>query len=152
MMQGPNMEAMPIPNSPALIIDNRILVVADLHIGMERELKEAGFILPSQTENITKRLISILQDKKPEKLIVLGDLKHNIPKTSRQEWDEIPLLVETLQEYVEEVEVLLYKVVVLHLEMLEQVVMVQQLLFQVHQRLILVEVEVVHMDLKELQN
>ena len=100
------MEAMPIPNTPALIIDDRILVVADLHIGMERELKEAGFILPSQTDNITKRLISILQDKKPEKLIVLGDLKHNIPKTSRQEWDEIPLLVQTLQEYVEDVELL----------------------------------------------
>lgn len=100
------MEVMPIPNTPALVIDDRILVVADLHIGMERELKEAGFILPSQTEKMTARLISIVEEKEPERLIILGDLKHNIPQTSRQEWDEVPLLIQALQEYVEEVEVL----------------------------------------------
>jgi putative SbcD/Mre11-related phosphoesterase len=100
------MDLMPVPNTPALVIDDRTLVVADLHIGMEMELKEAGFILPSQTEKMTDELISLLKDKKPEKLIILGDLKHNIPKTSRQEWDEVPLLVQALQEYVEDVEVL----------------------------------------------
>jgi putative SbcD/Mre11-related phosphoesterase len=100
------MDVMPIPNTPALVIDDRILVVADLHVGMERELKEAGFILPSQTAKMTERLISILKDKNPEKLVILGDLKHNIPKTSRQEWDDVPLLVQTLQEHVEDIEVL----------------------------------------------
>jgi putative SbcD/Mre11-related phosphoesterase len=100
------MDVMPIPNTPALVIDDRILVVADLHIGMEMELKEAGFILPSQTEKITDRLISILEDVRPERLVILGDLKHNIPKTSRQEWDDVPLLVQALQEYVEEVDVI----------------------------------------------
>jgi len=100
------MDIMPIPNEPALIIDDRILVVADLHIGLEMELKEAGFILPSQTEKMTDRLLSILKERQPEKLIILGDLKHNIPQTSKQEWDEVPLLVQAALELVEEIEVL----------------------------------------------
>jgi putative SbcD/Mre11-related phosphoesterase len=106
MVQGLTMDVMPIPNTPALVIDDSILVVADLHVGMERELKEAGFILPSQTEKMTDRLISILKDQKPKRLVILGDLKHNIPKASRQEWDDVPLLVQAIQEYVEEVDIL----------------------------------------------
>ena len=100
------MHIMPIPNEAALIVDERILVVADLHIGMEKELKEAGFILPSQTEKMTERLLHILDSAKAEKLIVLGDLKHNVPQTSRQEWDEIPMLVQAALEHVEDVEIL----------------------------------------------
>lgn len=100
------MDIMPIPNEPALIIDDRVLVVADLHIGLEAELKEAGFTLPSQTEKMTNRLLAILEDKQPEKLIILGDLKHNIPQTSKQEWDEVPLLVEAALELVEKIEIL----------------------------------------------
>jgi putative SbcD/Mre11-related phosphoesterase len=100
------MDIMPIPNEPALIIDGRVLVVADLHIGLEMELKEAGFILPSQTEKMIDRLLQLLEDSKAEKLVVIGDLKHNIPQTSRQEWDEIPMLVQAAQEHVDSVEIL----------------------------------------------
>lgn len=100
------MDIMPIPNEPALIIDDRVLVIADLHIGMEKELKEAGFILPSQTEKMTDRLLGMLEETKAEKLVILGDLKHNIPQTSRQEWDEIPLVVQAALEHVDVVEVL----------------------------------------------
>ncbi len=33
----------PIPNEPALFIkEKKILIVADLHIGIERELREKG--------------------------------------------------------------------------------------------------------------
>lgn len=100
------MDLTPIPNTPALTIDDRILIVADLHIGMEKELREAGFILPSQTEKMADHLISILKGVNPERLVILGDLKHNVPKTSRQEWDEIPLLIQAALEYVDEIDVL----------------------------------------------
>lgn len=100
------MDIQPIPNEPGLIIDDRILVVADLHIGLERELKEAGFILPSQTEKMTDRLLSIIKKTRPEKLVFLGDLKHNVPRTSRQEWDEVPLLVQAALDHVGDIEIL----------------------------------------------
>lgn len=100
------MNILPISNTPALMIDDRILVVADLHIGLEWELREAGFILPSQTEKTIDSLVSILKDTEPEKLVILGDIKHNIPKTSKQEWSEIPDLIRAVQEFVDEVEIL----------------------------------------------
>ncbi|UCD92982.1 MAG: metallophosphoesterase [Methanobacteriota archaeon] len=100
------MNILPISNTPALLIDDSVLVVADLHIGIEEELKEAGFILPSQTEKMIDSLVTILKDTKPEKIIILGDLKHNIPMTSKQEWSEIPDIIRAAQEYVDEIEIL----------------------------------------------
>lgn len=100
------MEVMPVPNTPALTIDDKVLVVADLHIGIEGEFKEAGFILPSQTEKMARLFISILKRTKPDRLVILGDLKHNVPRTSKQEWSEIPDLVQELFEHVHEIEVL----------------------------------------------
>lgn len=100
------MNIMPVSNTPALMIDDEILVVADLHIGMEWEMREAGFILPSQTGKMIDSLVSILKDIKPEKLVILGDIKHNIPKTSRQEWSEIPDLIRTVFKHVDEIDIL----------------------------------------------
>jgi putative SbcD/Mre11-related phosphoesterase len=100
------MDIEPIPNTPALLIDEKILVVADLHIGIEEELKEAGFILPSQTKKMVDLLVSILKKTEPDKLVILGDAKHNIPKTSRQEWSEVPDAIQAALEYVDEIEIL----------------------------------------------
>lgn len=100
------MDIEPIPNTPALTIDENILVVADLHIGIEEEFKEAGFILPSQTRKMVDLLVSILKKTEPDRLVILGDAKHNIPKTSRQEWSEVPDLMQAILEYVDEIEIL----------------------------------------------
>jgi len=76
----------PIQNEPILFIeDKKILVIADLHIGIETELREHGLNPLSQTEKMLKRLSSICKKYKPEEIILLGDIKHNIPSSTFQE-------------------------------------------------------------------
>lgn len=77
------------------------LVVADLHLGVERELLEKGFKVPSQRANIESRLLSLIDRTGVEKVVILGDLKHSIPKASWQEYAEVPELVRTLEDHAE---------------------------------------------------
>ena len=80
----------PIPNEPILFIDDKkILVIADLHIGIEKELREHGLNPPPQTEKMLKRLVSICKKYKPKEIILLGDIKHNIPSSTFQERKDV---------------------------------------------------------------
>ena len=76
--------------------DERILVTADLHLGLEHELWLGGISIPSQTEKILDRLLGFLAKIKPDRLLLLGDIKHNVPKTSWQEKMEIPKFLNRL--------------------------------------------------------
>ncbi len=58
--------------------DISTLLVADLHIGYERELESRGVIVPSQTEAMKRRLLSLVERYGAERIIILGDLKHEI--------------------------------------------------------------------------
>ena len=51
----------PIIDEPAILVkEKKLLVIADLHIGIEKELRENGLQIPSQTNVMEQRLISIL--------------------------------------------------------------------------------------------
>jgi hypothetical protein len=82
----------PVFDAPLLLVegDERVLVAADLHLGLEHELWLGGVSIPSQTEKILARLLGFLAEIKPDRLLLLGDIKHNVPKTSWQEKREIP--------------------------------------------------------------
>lgn len=70
------------------------LVVADLHIGLERELAEAGIHVPSQAARLQKRIDALLMQTKARTLVILGDVKHRVPTISWQEMREIPEFLE----------------------------------------------------------
>jgi hypothetical protein len=90
----------PITNEPALFIKNKkILVIADLHIGIETELRELGLNTASQTDVMTKHLISLCKKYKPGEIILLGDIKHNIPSSTIQERRDVTNFLETIQSY-----------------------------------------------------
>ncbi|HDD05090.1 MAG TPA: metallophosphoesterase [Candidatus Aenigmarchaeota archaeon] len=72
------------------------LVLADLHIGYERELEEKGYNIPSQTKDMLRRIGEL--KKRERRLLILGDLKHNIPEFSVQEMKEVPYFVRRLKE------------------------------------------------------
>jgi hypothetical protein len=91
-----------IEGQPALLINDN-LVVADLHNGIEFELFKKGAQLPSQTQRKLNRILDIIKKTKPKKLIILGDLKHNVPVTSRQEMEEVPLFLEELLKSVDKI-------------------------------------------------
>ncbi|MHA1238544.1 MAG: metallophosphoesterase [Candidatus Odinarchaeia archaeon] len=86
------MNITPVINEPALIIEvkrKKILCIADLHLGYEMELRKRGFKLPSQSQKLLMKLENIVTRTKPDKLLILGDVKHNLLGISRREIDEL---------------------------------------------------------------
>lgn len=100
----------PLIPFPALLVEEgseRILVVADLHIGWEISLVEKGIHIPSQIARIQTRLLQVIEASKPERIIFLGDLKQAIPRISFEEWRSVPVFLETIQKHVDDVSVVL---------------------------------------------
>jgi len=85
----------------------RVLVVADLHVGWEVSLAEQGVHVPSQTPKIKDKLLKMIDLSKPTSLLFLGDVKHTIAKAELEEWRDIPDLFEALQEKVDDIKVVL---------------------------------------------
>ena len=90
----------PVPNEPALFLKKKkLLVFADLHIGIESQLKEQGIITKSRTDKMIKRLFSICKKYKPEDIILLGDIKHNIPWSTIQERKDVKNFISLIKEF-----------------------------------------------------
>ncbi len=79
-----------------LLEKERILIVADLHIGYEFELSQAGMKIPSQTPSMKSRLVRMINEVEPKELIFLGDFKHNIPYVGNWEYEELEKFVRDL--------------------------------------------------------
>jgi metallophosphoesterase superfamily enzyme len=94
-------EITPILGEPALIIKNSeiSLVISDIHLGIEWDLYRSGINLPSRMEKRLKRILSYINESSPDRIILLGDVKHNVPQISWQEKAEIPAFLGTLAEY-----------------------------------------------------
>jgi 3',5'-cyclic AMP phosphodiesterase CpdA len=86
-------------DGPALIIegDQRLLVVADLHFGIEADLAAHGLHFRSRSAERVKRLLKIIDTADPDLLILLGDVKHSIPSLTRQEFNELPGILEAIR-------------------------------------------------------
>jgi hypothetical protein len=88
-----------IKNCPALFLEKiRVLAIADLHIGIEYELYKSGINIPSQVKEIKKILEDLIKQTKAKRLVILGDLKHDVPGISYQEMREIPQLLKEISE------------------------------------------------------
>ena len=95
------MNAAPIHGTPALLINiakERVLVAADLHLGIEAELASGGVGLPSQMPRVKERLVELIHQHDPDRLVLLGDVKHNVPVAAWQEWRELPEFFADLAE------------------------------------------------------
>jgi putative SbcD/Mre11-related phosphoesterase len=94
------LELQPLIDEPALLQkEKKFLVVADLHIGIETELRDNGLQVPSQTNVMEQRLISILTTNKVNDIIFLGDIKHNIPSSTSQERADVKGFLNRIQAY-----------------------------------------------------
>jgi len=92
---------------PAMLLEGeeRVLVATDFHLGIEYELAKMGINIPYQTERILGELLGLVREHRPERLLLLGDIKHGVPVTSFQEKREIPRFFSALQEEVELIDV-----------------------------------------------
>jgi putative SbcD/Mre11-related phosphoesterase len=107
-MSGNNIR--PLIPFPALLIEEgaeKILVVADLHIGWEINLVEKGIYIPSQMSKIQTKLMQLIDEYKPKQLIFLGDIKQAIPKISFEEWENVPTFLQTIEDVVDDVSIIL---------------------------------------------
>ena len=89
-----------IPDGPSLVIENteRLLIVADLHFGIEADLASHGMHFRSHSRERLDRLMQTVDATKADRLILLGDVKHSIPSFTRQEWAEIPGILDTIRQ------------------------------------------------------
>ena len=95
----------PVPDAAAIRVGDGILAVADLHIGLEAALLEAGVFLPSQTRKIGRRLRDLLEATDAKTLVLLGDVKHFIPGVSPLERRDIPIFFQEIADAVDEVHI-----------------------------------------------
>jgi hypothetical protein len=94
----------PVPGDPAAVAsagDERVLVVADYHAGIEIGLRyERGVELESAAGVRLARLERLLDRTRPDRLLVLGDLVHRIGRPDGDEIDELRDVVETVTDRV----------------------------------------------------
>ena len=83
----------------AFLERERAIVVSDPHIGAESALQAQGLSLPRFQAGIMKRnFASMIDDLRPERFIINGDLKHDFARLSFQEFKEIKDLVKFLRD------------------------------------------------------
>jgi len=100
----------PVQPYPALLLrtrNERILVIADLHIGWEVSLAQQGIHVPSQTPKMLNKLLQLINLCKPTSLLLLGDIKHTIAKVELEEWRDIPDFFEAVAKKVNDIQVIL---------------------------------------------
>jgi metallophosphoesterase superfamily enzyme len=88
-----------IGEGPALLVCNtiRVLVAADLHLGIESDMARHGLYFRSRSRERIERLEDCIRKVAPDILVLLGDVKHNVPFTSRQEYRELPEILDRLR-------------------------------------------------------
>jgi putative SbcD/Mre11-related phosphoesterase len=77
----------PVWGFPSLLIDGdeRYLLIADLHLGFEENLRKKGIYIPDQSRDLAMDAVNIARSCDAKKLIVLGDLKERIGSHKRTE-------------------------------------------------------------------
>lgn len=92
-----------IKNYPVLLIsDIKAIVIADLHIGISYELYKSGINIPNQVKEMKKTIEKLIRQTKVKTLIVLGDVKHDVPGINYQEMKGIPEFMKDLSQKIKE--------------------------------------------------
>jgi len=96
------------PHPAALIKTQkaRTLVIADLHIGWEVALQRKGIHIPTQMPKLLKKLTQLIHTNKPQKLIILGDVKHTVATAAAGEWHDVPDFFNALKKQIKEIHVI----------------------------------------------
>lgn len=107
-MTAPASYLRPVESYPALLLENlseKVLVVADLHIGWEVSLAQRGIHVPSQTPKLLEKMIQLVKVTNPSSIIFLGDVKHAVAKVEFEEWRDVPDFFEKISGRVQDIQV-----------------------------------------------
>jgi putative phosphoesterase len=87
----------PVAGEPAATVDldgERALLIADYHAGIEAGLRyERGVELPNNAADRRQRLLSLLDSTNADRLVVLGDLGHELGEPAGVEREELDALL-----------------------------------------------------------
>lgn len=78
-----------VQNKRAMVIYD-FLVVGDLHIGRSKSMESKGYSIPNQMKVFLKEIKELKKVTKAKNLVLLGDIKDNIPEISYIEKLGIP--------------------------------------------------------------
>ncbi|MFW9973762.1 MAG: metallophosphoesterase [Candidatus Thorarchaeota archaeon] len=82
--------------------DSSVLLISDLHLGIEEELAESrGVRFPYQHPAMLERIEVLVGKYSISHLFIIGDVKHSILTDSHYNWEIIPEFMKTLSDYVE---------------------------------------------------
>jgi putative SbcD/Mre11-related phosphoesterase len=81
---------LPLPSAIIKTQKTKTLLISDPHLGWEMELQEKGIHVPSQTDKILNKLTAIIVKYKPNRLVILGDVKYTVVRAEFGEWHDIP--------------------------------------------------------------
>ncbi len=84
----------------------KALVAAEFHIGYEKTLADKRIYIPSQTPKLLTSLTEIIGNVKPDRLILLGDIKHDVSFITDAEWREVPDFFNALRDKVMQIDVI----------------------------------------------
>ncbi len=95
------------PHPAALIKtkNTKTLLISDPHIGWETELQQKGIHVPSQTIKLQNKLTALVTKYKPDKLVILGDVKYTVIRAEFGEWHDIPDFFNKISAYVSDIAV-----------------------------------------------
>ncbi|MDI3482168.1 MAG: uncharacterized protein PWQ88_39 [Candidatus Methanomethylophilaceae archaeon] len=78
---------------------SRTLVVADLHLGYEKALESDGLYLPrTHTMNVIGDLLRAIERERAERVVVLGDVKHDFQRGQWECRDDVRAVISLLAE------------------------------------------------------
>ncbi|NPA76857.1 MAG: phosphoesterase, partial [Candidatus Diapherotrites archaeon] len=86
---------MPVMGAPAAMA-GKTLFIADLHVGIEREYWRAGVRVSGLSRRVRENVEQILDATNPKRIVVVGDLKHNIPDFTLREAEEVRTIAEII--------------------------------------------------------
>lgn len=68
----------------------KLLIISDIHLGMEEEYHHKGVLVPKfHLKELIKHFDFIFSKAKPDKIIITGDLKQEFGRISEQEWRDV---------------------------------------------------------------
>jgi len=97
-----------VPGEAALVFSepgSSALLISDLHLGLEKEMARKGFRVPSYSVKMVDRIRNLAEAHRPEKIVILGDVKHSVGRVEDIDWGVIPWFFETMLDLFPAVEV-----------------------------------------------
>ncbi len=92
-----------VTSDRCLVLDEGpTVVLGDLHLGYERALENEGVYLPRiNTDSIREALNEILYRYEPQRVVLLGDIKHDFKRSGWEEKNEVKKIFNLLAEAAE---------------------------------------------------